>query len=713
MSSHQSPSRRSPCARSLLGAFLSSLILLATACAATRAAQEQPPGSVGQQAETAPAAALTEKQAEDLQYHASILQNAANDHATRAGAAARLLRMELPEADRVLSEALGSGEPSLMLAVIEALGSAALPARGLLDAAVQALRTAPQETLDQLAIVVARYETAALGDVSALALDRALPIPERLGPIRALASFSTRESVDRLMELADPARGEEPAIREAALESLRRLAPADLGSDYSRWRAWWNRARQSSRVEWAREVVRQYQDRTAELERLNDELVLRYVGLLRELYVTLPLAGQLQRLPADLDDELAPVREFAMGRIARLLRDSVPIPEPVREKVLSRLDDEVPALRRQAAQLLDELDEPTLAERIAQRLGAEHDREVILAYLQLLKNRTTAAALEPILAWLGDEQMGDPAAEALWKLLRTTSLSAEQSAAARQAVAETLRVRPSSRIVRLSAYLSEEQDLQQVQAMLDGDDAAIRAAVAAGLCARGQREALLEHAADPAVYPWALRVLADGPANLAGFELLTGLRPTAEMAPAWADAVRALAARLDPALVLEADDALARTDYAEAPLRATVLRRVAALPPEALTLEYRIRMLDRLAPMLIELGEAPVAFDLLDSLDGTAGSPTLTELKFRAALLAGRYDAAAQIHEDGSAWIPILADLAERGGEEAARLRDEIARRFAGNLADDPAFKAAFDTATAGLSSPAESEPSGEGEMTP
>ena len=136
MSSHQSPSRRSPCARSLLGAFLSSLILLATACAATRAAQEQPPEPVAQQAEPAAEADLTEKQAEDLQYHASILQNAANDHATRAGAAARLLRMELPEADRVLSEALGSGEPSLRRAGSEALGAAAEPAPGLLGAAV-------------------------------------------------------------------------------------------------------------------------------------------------------------------------------------------------------------------------------------------------------------------------------------------------------------------------------------------------------------------------------------------------------------------------------------------------------------------------------------------------------------------------------------------------------------------------------------------------
>lgn len=695
MSSPDRSSRPSPCTRSLLVAFLSGLILLAAACAATRAAPRQPPDPAGDEADPAHTTPPTENQAEDLQYHASILQNPANDRATRTGAAQRLLRMSLPEANAVLDAALRSGDSSLMWPVIEALVAAGEPAPGVREGAIQALRTAPRDTLDELAIVVARYEQEAFQEVSSLALDRQLPIDERLGPIRALASFSTLESVDRLMELADPARGEDPMIRTAALDSVRRLAPADLGDDYEQWRNWWSKARQISRVEWAREVVRQYQDRAAELERLHGGLAQRYVDLLRELHLALPLSEQLQRLPKDLEDELPSVREFALGRIARLLRDSVQIPDPVREKVISRMDDAIPALRRRSAQLLYELDEPTLAERIAQRLPAERDREVILAYLQHLKNRTTPEALPSILAWLNDEEMSGAAAEALWKLLRTINLSGEPLATVRVAVRDAMTRQPAPKICRLAAYIVEEEDLQPIEVMLDAEDPALRAAVAEGLCARGRWQPLRENADDEIVYPWALQVLAEGPADFEVFQVLIDLRPPPQMIEQWAEAVRVLSGRLDPARLLEADDALATSEYADTPLRAAMLRRAAELPPDALSLEDRIRLLERLAPMLIELGEAPQAFELLDHLGSAAGSPALDEIKFRAALYSGHYEAARHIREDGREWLEVLEQLAEKDDDLAAALRDVIARRFAARLADDPDFKAAFD-ATAG-----------------
>jgi hypothetical protein len=698
MSSPDRSSRSSPCTRSLLAAFLSGLILLAAACAATRAAPRQPQDPAGDEADPAETMATpTEKQVEDLQYHASILQNPANDRATRTGAAQRLLRMDLPEANAVLDAALRSGDSSLMWPVIEALAAEGEPAPGVREGAIQALRTAPRETLDELAIIVARYEQEAFQEVSNLALDRQLPIAERLGPVHALASFSTRESVDRLMELADPARGEDPTIRDAALDSVRRLAPADLGDDYEQWRAWWSTARQISRVEWAREVVRQYQDRAAELERLHGGLAQRYVNLLRELYLALPLPGQLQRLPIDLEDELPSVRAFALGRIARLLRDSVQIPDPVREMVISRMDDAVPALRRDAAQLLYELDEPSLAQRIAQRLPTERDREVILAYLGHLKDRTTAEALPSILAWLTDEELGGAAAEALWTLLRTGDLSEESLATARVAVCGAMTGRPTPKICRLAAYIVEGEEEQNLEAMLDDDDPALRAAVAEGLCARGRWQPLREKADDEIIYPWALRALAEGPAELEVFRVLIDLPPPPQMIEQWAEAVRALSGRLDPARLLEADDALAAVAYADTPLRAALLQRAAQLPPDALSLEDRIRLLERLAPMLIELGEAPRAFTLLDQLGSGAGSPGLEEIKFRAALYSGHYDAAGQIRENGLAWLEILPQLAERDQDLAAALRDEIARRFAARLADDPDFKAAFDATAARL----------------
>jgi hypothetical protein len=699
MSSPECSSRSTPCTRSLLGAFLGGLLLLTTACAASRAAPRNLPEQATEPTE--PPATLSEKQTEDLQYHASILQNPANDRTTRTEAARRLLRMDLPEANAVLDAALRSGDASLMWPVIEALDESSEPAPAIRQATVQALRVAPLETLDRLALIVARYEGTAWSDVAALALDRQLPISERLGPIRALASFSTRESVDRLMELADPERGEDPMIRAAALDSLRRLAPTDLGDDFQQWQAWWRQARRLSREQWTLEVVRQYQERSAELERLHDELAGRYVNLLRELYLALPLAEQLERLPRDLKDELPSVREFALGRIGRLLRDSVQIPQPVREEILARMDDAVPALRRRAAQLLYELDEPALAQQIAQHLPEERNREVIGAYLEHLKNRTTPEALPSILTWLGDEQLGKPAAEALWTLLRADELSEENLEAVRGAVRRAMDGDVGPPIYRLAAYLFDEDALPPVVAMLEADDPAVRAAVAEGLCARGRTEPLCAHAEDEVVYPWAVRALAEGPAEFEAIQKLIELRPPPLMVGEWTEAVRALSDRLDPARLLEVDDLLAASGYADLALRVAILQHGAESPPESLEPGRRLALLARLTPMLIDMGNAPLAFELLDRPGNTGASPALAEIKFLAALLSGHYDAAAQIREDGSAWIDVLAGLSGEDNDLALALRDEIARRFAARLADDPEFKAAFEAATAQLPPPA------------
>ncbi|MDY7108982.1 MAG: hypothetical protein SYC29_10145 [Planctomycetota bacterium] len=684
-------------------------MLLSTACAAIPAEVQDPPEpEAGQATEGSPPPSLSEKQAEDLQYHASILENPANDRATRSEAARRLLRMNLPEAQAILEEALGSGESSLMWPVIEALDTAGEPAPGVRDAAIQALRVAPEDTLEQLSLVVARYEGAAWEQVAGLALDRELPIAQRLGPIRALASFSTRESVDRLMELADPAREEDPMIRSAALDSLRRLAPADLGDDYEQWRAWWRQARRLSREQWTLEVVRQYQERSAELETLRDDLVDRYVKLLRELYLALPLPEQLQRLPEDLDDELPSVRQFALDRVGRLLRDSVQIPPPVREKILSRLDDAVPALRARAAQLLYELDQPDLPALIARRLAEERDRAVIRAYLGHLGNRTTPEALPSILVHLNDAQLSAAAAEALWTLLRTADLPEDALATVRVAVQDALMRHSGPQIGRLAAYLADEDALPSMIAMLDGDDPASRAAIAEGLCARGRTEPLLAHADDETVYPWALRSLAEGPAELEAMQRLIELQPPPELGESWAEAVRALSSRLDPARLLEADELLASVEYADPSLRISILRQAVERPPEGLDLEQRQALLVRLGPLLIEQGRAPQAFELLDELGNGGTSPALSDIKFQAALRSGHYDAAGQIREDGQAWLDVLISLDEREEDLALALRDEIARRFAARLVDDTPFKEAFEAATASLPPPATVEEEGE-----
>ena len=642
-------------------------------------------------------AELTARQENDLRYHASILRNEANDLPTRAGAAERLLRLHVPQAIAVLEEMLRSGNPAMMLPVIRAMGQSPEPIPGLRESAVEALRTAPQGILDQLVIVVAKYEEAAFGRVSDLAGDRSGADAQRLGPIIALGSFPTRKSGDLLMELADPQRGEPEALRAAAFGALRRLAGLDLGNDYRQWRDWWEEARDKSREDWARDLVRQYQDRNAELERLHAEVARRFVELLRELYRTLPLEKQFERLNGDIEDELAPVRQFAVRRIARLLRDSEMPPEGLKQKIAARLDDRSAGIRREAAELLDELNEPNAATMIVDRLERETDRQVIGTYLQVLARRPTEASREALLRWLGDAELGGAAGEALWELLPTVELSAEAREKTVARVQEVFEADRSPLAARLLAFMVEDPQRSGVEGMLDGPEAELRRGVAEGLCRRGLHEPLVRRAGDDVIYPYAVRALAAGPADLRTLGALASLEAPASGVREWEEAVGAVAGRLDPKLVMAADDLLMETGRAGPALRARLLSRGSELPAE-----QREAVLMRLVPLLLEQGEGLRGLELMESMNGVSVSESFLELKFRAAVFAGRYEAAEQIRGGAEAWVRLLEETATTNPEVARSLQSQIDARFGGELEGD--LKRGYEAAAAKLAPPVESE---------
>jgi len=661
----------------------------------------------------------TAEQERDLLFYTSILRNPGNDLDTRSGAAERLLRLSLPQAIAVLEEALASGTVEGIVPVSRAMLVIERPEFGLLDAAVSALRTAGPETLDPLVLALRTYDEAALTRVADLALNQQVPPAERLGAIHALGAFPTRDSGDRLMSLADPRRGQPEEIRAAALASLRRLAPADFGSDYSSWRAWWSEVRDKSKEEWARELVRQYQRRHTELELRNRDLADRYVELLRDLYRTLDVTpDQLERLPRDLTDSLTPVRAFAMDRIARLLRDSVLIPNTIRQQLMRSLEDPSPDLRRQAIALLDELDQPELVQTAVARLDTERDPLVVEEYLALLARRPNAVALAALLGYLDHERHAPSAAHALWSLLQKTDVAAEQRAAILVAVRERL-AQPTAtptttpangngerhfpdatgHLARILALIGNDEDLTRVEPLLADPAPATRALVAQGLAARGRAEPLLLRADDAAIYPSCLQVLAHGPADLDTFRRLVELTPSEEAVVRWEEAVRAHAGRLDPTLLVEADGLLSGAGAATNRLRVMVLSPAAVLPADALPAEYRIELLVRLTPLLIEQGEALRAFEILDAAGDVTESPDLAEAKFRAALCAARYETASKIHDEPRPWVDLFIELVESGAPAAARLNDEITRRFEGRL--EPDVQTAFDTARNQLAPPA------------
>jgi hypothetical protein len=136
-------------------------------------------------------------------------------------------------------------------------------------------------------------------------------------------------------------------------------------------------------------------------------------------------------------------------------------------------------------------------------------------------------------------------------------------------------------------------------------------------------------------------------------------------------------------------------------LRAAVLEHVVELPAGAVTPTVHGELSARYATVLIRLGEAQRAFELLGLLSGPAVTPAVTEARFAAAAFAGRYDDAALIHDEPEAWIDLLEAALDQDEETARRLRDEIARRYDERLAGE--LRSQFDALAEQLGAPTQS----------
>lgn len=649
-------------------------------------------------ATTSPAAtqvdAATAQQQRQLQIFGPILLNPSDDIAadTRRNAAAEILDMQIPEATDVLRQALQSRRPVVAMSAAAALQAQQTLPPGLLEPCVAALGTASGDVVTILSTVLARYGDDAAARVSDLALKPGAPA--RLNAIAALGSFRTRTAAAALMRviqraatgpnpLLDPVGTESLA---AAIASLQRMTGLAYGQDLDAWQAWWARAAGDSDEQWYRLVSESLATRAGLLEQQLQEQKLATDRTSRELFATyrdlfpaLPIDEQLRRLPHLLQDKLAPVRQFGLSRVAVLTRDSVRIAPEIVDLVRARVNDESADLRNAAADLLDELNDERAAEVVAARLAIETNSTVLATLLEVIARRPTASAVAPVLRLLAEDVVADAAADALWQILLVMPDS--NSPQAQQAIRDAARRRLSTSTIRLAGLAGDDRDVIDLTELLDGGDRDLRAAVAEGFWKRGLRQPLIDRAYDDAVYPFALRALADGPADLASFNLLIGLKPSEPERRLWAEMVVRLASRLQPADLPTAEDSLRNLAYADAALRRDVLLAGAALPRDTLPAPQRMQIVERLAPVLLELGEAQRAWDLLESLNGAASSnPALRVVQFQAAALTGHYDRAAAIQNDSAAWVSLLGREVEKHNPACPRLHDEIMRRYGETL---------------------------------
>jgi hypothetical protein len=614
------------------------------------------------------------------------------DPDTRRKAAQELIAMDLPDATERLSEALASGEPMVELAVIDAMEASPEPVEGLLPAAVNALKVSSGLRLEKLSLVLPRYEDPALQQVAMLAADQSEPPARRLGPIYALAAFRSRDAAISLMTLLNEQRNEPPEITAAAGDSLERLTGLPYGSDASQWRRWWDKLKDEPIENWLRIMVMHLSTKTSDLEReLHQQdretaaIADRLVETQRELFLMLPAEEQLGRLPDLLDDELAPVRAFALGRVERRLRDSERIPEPVQQKLVERLNDpnEVPTSRLVAAQLLVDLNHQPTPEHVAAALAAEKDPEIARGYLEILARRSTPTALELMLLWLDDPTAGDAAADAVWAVVTNGTYDEDALPTMRRAARAAYEWRATPSHVRLLGAVGEDDDIQAVVEQLDAAEPAMRRAAAEGLGSAGRLEPLLAHVRDEEVYPFAIRLIARGPQNLETFRDLARLAPPEVHRQEWMVAVRTAAESLEPVELIEADTFLASLPHVDQQLRADVLARVEELPADALTTDQMNSLLSRLARLRIDLGDYQGAWDVVSRNDGAPPDPALRPLGFKAAVLSGHYDEAAAINNDPDAWVRLFDELRVQRPQAAGAVGSEIHRRYGDKLTGD------------------------------
>jgi HEAT repeat protein len=635
---------------------------------------------------------LTERQQRQLQIFGPVLLNPSSDIAseTRRSAAEELIAMNAPQAVALLAEGLRGPNPGVREAVVKATIAAPQPPDGLLQPLVQTLRSADVADRQDLGTAVARYRDG-LEAVSAVAVNRELDVAERLGPIEALAAFRSREAAARLMVLLETGRGEPEDVIVSTCQALSRLTGLPNGENPAGWRRWWADAKDQSQEQWLARRVEQLTEQVSGLEqRLEQErqkaqrIEARLSTVYRDLFPALEYDDQLRALPSLLEDDLAAVRRFAMGRIERLLRDTVSMPQPLQEQLADRLDDEVPALRLQAAMLLHDLGYDGAAEKIAARLAVEEDPQVREGLLGLLAKRPTSLALQDICQALSEPALTITASEALWSVVRQDGVPQAELAATRAAVRGAWERAPREpAVARVMAAVGDDDDTTHLVSLLDDEEQGLRVAVAEGLLARGVHQALLDRSADELLYPFAVRALVAERRDRAGVEALIRMTPPAAHVQVWADGIREATSAMEPRDLVAIVDLLQTVPAADATLRRDLLQRVADAGVDALPPEVWASAIIRLADLLSETGDAPRGQTLVQSLDPTALTPEVRRRLFETALHVAAFELAAGIDNEATSWIDVLETLATRQKPHAAALRDEIARRFATELVDD------------------------------
>jgi HEAT repeat protein len=301
-----------------------------------------------------------------------------------------LLSYDSPGAKALTIELLGATErPEVQRAICGVVADRARHTPERLDAdLVQPLLDLLGADAGDLRVIAAE----ALADFSGadvparlgeLASQDSVPLVKRLAAIDALApNTHRREVVGQLISLLDAG---VPAMTERVVAALEPATPAIFGVDLDRWRQWWDKKSRLSEEAWLAEQLRIYRDRSrhvgdrfqtyrATTRQEQEALTARMRSFQRELFRAFSVEQREAKLVEWLGEPLPVVKATALALIKARMADEGKRPSGnVLNALLDLLERGSPEMRREALEIVQNLNNPAVMDAVLTQLERETD----------------------------------------------------------------------------------------------------------------------------------------------------------------------------------------------------------------------------------------------------------------------------------------------------------------------------------------------------
>ncbi len=384
------------------------------------------------------------------------------------------------------------------------------------------------------------------------------------------------------------------------------------------------------------------------------------------------LEHQHQKLPSVLSDPLPEIRRFGIERVAILLRDNEATIDEL-QLVVSLLSDSDESVRFAVARLLPEIEFPGLEEFVTLALAEETNVDIANAELMYFQRHPYSGSFDVIVDKLSKEP-NSVAALALVELLKATQISDQRKQSLHSLVRQARRHNNTPELLTIEAMVGTDESRAKLAEILNSQNRELQLAVAKGFAEVGFAKPLIGFAHDGEFYKLALRALQQK-ATIDAFKSLMQLQRPDDAD--WDAAVINIGQRLPTSNLLRADDMLQRSGRDS--LRLALLSSVWELSGSR-SLPERRTIAKCTVPLLIEEGNAVGALQLLDTFGESLVDDDMLALRFRAAIFASAWDAAADAMPLPEPWIKAWLELKDTNQAVADVMLQQIKSRFESSL---------------------------------